>query len=742
MTEALKYVVEDRVLAEVLGRNNFSTKESAVLELVKNAYDAGAENLTISFGKSVNTGKLFIEIADDGTGMNSDDIKNAWMYVGKSTRDYLDPKTDRVFAGSKGIGRFALARLGEKIELYSKKNGNSRIKWTTDWEKSELEVIESTSTEHGTTIIIDNLRDKWSSRNIASLRDYLSKVYNDDKMEIFLNYQTSGTIISKKTENIWIDPKIGENFVDSIEFDYDSSSQNLDVKLILDEFKSSVEEIVGFPTKGKEVSLNITSELKKDIVKLLKEEEENREVTEEEIKRVLTELGDFKGKFYFSLALLSEKDFEKFEYKYKTLPNRYKMGVILYRNSFSIDSFEGRRDWLKLSHRAGASPAAASHPSGSWRVRPNQLSGYISIDKRKNKYIEDISNRQGVVENIYYHIFLEIIHVALKEFESYRQRIIRLINEYKVELLEQAIEEEQKESTAESIVRDTIENPEKITELTKSDFEKIQEQLIIQRKVIDDLGEDRKRIEEDHRYEVQLLNVLATLQLKISSLSHEVQNNRNSIAANPTKIKEVLKRKYSWEELILDKPSSRNLPMLLETLSSDLEKVLDLADKIIDETKKDKFIVKEFELNELTNLIVDKWRQQYNWVNFRVKVDTDETIKISYDLLMVIFDNLILNSIQINENTADLFITIELNYKDGKLDLVYYDNGVGLDAKYKDNPEKILSVHETTREDGHGLGMWIVSNTIYKLGGNIDINLDHQGFYLCASMTIEESEGQ
>ena len=87
MTEALKYVVEDRVLAEVLGRNNFSTKESAVLELVKNAYDAGAENLTISFGKSVNTGKLFIEIADDGTGMNSDDIKNAWMYVGKSTRD-------------------------------------------------------------------------------------------------------------------------------------------------------------------------------------------------------------------------------------------------------------------------------------------------------------------------------------------------------------------------------------------------------------------------------------------------------------------------------------------------------------------------------------------------------------------------------------------------------------------------------------------------------------------------------
>lgn len=52
MEETLKYIVEDKVLAEVLGRNNFSTKESAVLELVKNAYDAGAEKLTISFRKS------------------------------------------------------------------------------------------------------------------------------------------------------------------------------------------------------------------------------------------------------------------------------------------------------------------------------------------------------------------------------------------------------------------------------------------------------------------------------------------------------------------------------------------------------------------------------------------------------------------------------------------------------------------------------------------------------------------
>ncbi|HEM2666739.1 TPA: ATP-binding protein [Streptococcus suis] len=742
MTETLKYVVEDRVLAEVLGRNNFSTKESAVLELVKNAYDAGAEKLSISFNKSESNGKLFIEIADDGTGMNADDIKNAWMHVGKSTREYVDSKTGRVFAGSKGIGRFALARLGEKIELFSKKDGNFSIKWSTDWEKSSLESIELSDAKSGTIIRIYDLRDKWSSRNIIPLKVYLSKVYNDDKMEVILNYQAGGVDVTDRTKNIWINPKIGENFVDSIKIDYDSNSQTLNVKLVLDEFKSSVKEIVGLSPKGTEVSLNIASELKKDIIKLLKEDEEEKEVSEEDIEAILTELGDFSGMLYFSLVSVTDKDFEKFEYKYQNLSDRYSYGVILYRNSFSIDSFEGRRDWLKLSQRAAASPAAASHVSGSWRVRHNQLSGYISIDKQKNNHIEDISNRQGVVENIYFNILVEIIHVALKEFESYRQNIIRQISRYKDRLIERTIIEAQKESTAEDIVRSTIENPEKISELTKDDFEKIQEKINTQKQALDDLGEDRKRIEENYRYEVQLLNVLATLQLKVSSLSHEVQNNRNSLAANPTKIEEALKRKYGWGELLLEKPSSRNIPKLIDGLSNDLEKVLDLADTIIDETKKDNFAVKEFELEELLDLIVNKWKQQYNWVKFIVRVNHDEKIKISYDLLMVIMDNLILNSVQINESTGDLSITIELNYSDGELRLVYFDNGVGLDAKYKDNPGKILNVHETTREDGHGLGMWIVSNTIYKLGGEIEINPKFKGFYLQASIKIDESENQ
>ena len=53
--EVLKYQVEDRTIAELLGVQNFSNKESAVLELVKNGYDSGSKKFEIYFEKDTIT---------------------------------------------------------------------------------------------------------------------------------------------------------------------------------------------------------------------------------------------------------------------------------------------------------------------------------------------------------------------------------------------------------------------------------------------------------------------------------------------------------------------------------------------------------------------------------------------------------------------------------------------------------------------------------------------------------------
>ena len=735
MGDKLNYIVEDNIIAEVLGRNNFSTKESAILELIKNAYDAGSNKLNLIFKKSENTGRLMLEIIDDGSGMNENDIRQAWMHVGKSTRDYKDSDTGRIFAGSKGIGRFALARLGESVDMFTKKKNDVGYHWQTNWNSSEIDIDYNIASQ-GTKIQINELRDKWSSKSIKPLKNYISKTYRDSKMKISIIFLVeNGESLEEETELIWTNPKIGENYLESITINYDSKNKKLYGQVLLDEFNDSVWKMTNKNIKEYHFEQNMVDELKKEISKLIIEEEDvdKKDITDEMIAELLKEVGSFKGELYFSLNNVTQVDKEKYEYKHDTLSNRFKGGVILYRNAFSIDSFEGRTDWLELGKRSSSSPAAASHPTGSWRVRRNQLSGYIIIDKEENACIEDISNRQGIVQNIHFKILKKIVVSALEEFEAYRQSIIRDIKKIKDKEDSTSVI---KEVDIENKIDSFIDHSRSIEELTIQDLVEVRNRLLEYKNKFDDIMYEKLEVEENYRYEAQLLNVLATVQLKISSLSHELHNNRNTIAVNPQKIEDILRRKYNWEELKSEVPSSRNIPSLLKNLKKDLEKVLDLSDTIIDENKKERFEPREYSLEVLVEEIVEKWKTQYNWVHYKTNFTGEDIIIISYDYLMIILDNLILNSVQVNECRKELEISVDFDYNKGKLLLEYSDNGEGLDKKYKNNPSKILNVHEGTREDGHGLGMWMVNNTVYKLNGNISIDGETKGFNLKAEMNI------
>lgn len=224
--EELNYVIEDKILAEVLGRQNFSNKESAILELVKNAYDAGAKNLNIIFSNSKDGVELVI--IDDGSGMNDEDIRKAWMHVGKSTRGYDNEKRDRVYAGSKGIGRFALSRLGEEVEMLTKQKNEDCLVWTTDWESSFLSKKEDYTTV-GTKLIIKQLRDRWNRRSVKPLKEYLSNIYNDTAMNINIEFEDEKATVKK----LWNNPTIGENYVTGLQLHYSAEKRDYIVELNL-----------------------------------------------------------------------------------------------------------------------------------------------------------------------------------------------------------------------------------------------------------------------------------------------------------------------------------------------------------------------------------------------------------------------------------------------------------------------------------------------------------------------------
>lgn len=740
--EELHYITEDKILAEVLGRQNFSNKESAILELVKNAYDAGAKKVVVAFQKS--TRGVFLTISDDGKGMNYDDIKKSWMHVGKSTRGYKDEETNRIYAGSKGIGRFALSRLGEEVELNSKKLHNPGITWSTNWNKSFIDNNIDLYNK-GTTIIIRGLRDRWSQRSVKPLVRYLSMIYNDNKMDIIIKYGD----FEKKVESTWKNPKIGENFVSSIDLVYDSNKNDIECEIVSDEFKDSAQKMISANSISyKRNKINMSNALYKKILELIEDDQNNGEQFdfddgkinyEHEIKKLLTDMGNFRAKIYFSLVKSNNKDYERFEYKHRVLTNRYTQGIILYRNAFGIDSFEGRTDWLEINNRAVSSPAAATHKTGSWRVRPQNVSGYVVIDKQENKQIEDLSNRQGLVQNVFFRIMKLIILEGVREFENFRQGIIRDIDAYKENIEnENKPQDIQNSQDANRIFNKIRNNPNKIKDLTDEDIYKVIKEYDRQKQENTSIENEKKEIEEKFRYESQLLNVLATSQLKISSVGHEVKNNRNIIYDTPNDLEEELKHRLNWDELIEENvPKYRNIPKLLVDLKDNTDKILKLADSVLEETVKEKFKIKKYTLIEIIMEITEKWEKQYSWITFYIDVDETEEIYISIDHLMVIFDNLILNSIQQNNAKSSLGISIEMVKHGNQLIFVYKDDGKGLDKAYIDDPMKILEVHETTRSDGHGLGMWILNNTLYKLGGGVESIIGNDGFLLSGYFNIQ-----
>ena len=91
---------------------------------------------------------------------------------------------------------------------------------------------------------------------------------------------------------------------------------------------------------------------------------------------------------------------------------------------------------------------------------------------------------------------------------------------------------------------------------------------------------------------------------------------------------------------------------------------------------------------------------------------------------------MILNSVQQNDNTQHLDIIIHVCESNGLLKFSYKDTGRGLDKKYASDQRKILEVHETTRTNGHGLGMWIVNNTSVMSGGEVQTIMGNDGFYM------------
>lgn len=177
------FSIESRIIRE-FGERLVKQPEVALLELVKNAYDADATTCTISYDYPKS-----IVVTDTGHGMTIAEFKSGWMRIGTSSKEAKagSRKFKRPVSGEKGIGRFAVRYLGRKLELVStafdvKRGFNTTLVATFDWPKFDRnEDLGSVKVPYrvtraeagapvGTTLRITNLRPSTERINFKQVQ--------------------------------------------------------------------------------------------------------------------------------------------------------------------------------------------------------------------------------------------------------------------------------------------------------------------------------------------------------------------------------------------------------------------------------------------------------------------------------------------------------------------------------------------------------------------------------------------
>lgn len=197
-------------IIRTIGDQLISGPEAAVIELVKNAYDADATFVSIRMTPAVGGASGRITVEDNGHGMTLSDIQEKWMEPATSSKavERRSPGRQRLMMGSKGIGRFAAAKLGGKLLLrsVSDRTGDrlaiivGEIDWSVfdgDTYLADVAIdfaTEATDDPTGTELEIRELGELWSrdklERLLLELRRLISPIdaaIADDEFRIFLD---------------------------------------------------------------------------------------------------------------------------------------------------------------------------------------------------------------------------------------------------------------------------------------------------------------------------------------------------------------------------------------------------------------------------------------------------------------------------------------------------------------------------------------------------------------------------
>ena len=691
-----------------------SGPEAAVIELVKNSYDADASQVIIKFHPPLTKGVGMISIADDGSGMTLADIEDKWMEpatVSKVETRY-SPVRNRTMMGSKGIGRFAAAKLGRKMSLLavSDRAGSRKevlipeIDWSmfddgTYLSDISIEFLQQDTEAHtGTRIEISSLNEDWSKSKLDRLYLELRRLVppeggaNSD-FRIFLDLSlctkdNSGfegsAVVADQGESDSINPPGLEAFevrpiplLTSSDYelrgqvDEDGSFSGVFVNRRAGRGEENITELL--PLEADEESCGPFSvhlhvfDREADVIKETMRRAGMGELSAAQARNVLNEVA----------------------------------GVAIYRNGFRVRPYgDAANDWLTLDRRRVQNP--------SLRIGHNQVAGYIAVADQETSNLIERSSREGFEEN--------------EPFQTLKNQALKLLSriveprryDFRVEM---GLSRAQQPDVGEIAAMARLDKVRKIVpSLPASDQQRIlgaiEEEAALLSKQLDTL-ETRQRA----------LESVATLGGIVREIIHEGTPEVTYLAEATETLQEI------FPDLLQPGPkcdaARKEFPPELTAMSASSERLRLLFEALTPLAGGRRIRAAPF--NPVN--VIREVRRVFQGSNIPIEINNQDSVSqlfgFSSDFATAL-NNLINNSVfwlkERRTKNPRIDIGLEISGPDALISV--QDNGGGIPTEFADS---VFDVGFSLKEGGTGLGLNIAKETLGRSGATIELDREAGG---------------
>lgn len=414
-------------LQRFLGRELIADPNVAIIEFVKNSYDAGASHVLIDFSLAQTPSS--ITIADDGVGMTATHFAENWMRPGFSHKtNRATPRAApagatpaqkreaaRIPVGEKGIGRLAAGRLGEVLDVYTRRSVNRpwlhvRFRWADfddmnvpldevpiayDYETAPADPVFDT----GTIVVISELSQKWEERVRGRAvrgrrRTKLGRLKQDLEFLVRpMGVQSQNFTITLQSDMIREPDDVGEiTPVAAVS----ESAYGYSFKFTV---RKGVLTIRRSVTRGAEMARDVEKPRSEDLGAVAVD----AAVAKEESRPTELLCGEFEGQFLYNPPPAQKRAREI---------DKSPVGVLLYRDGLLVEPYGlGEDDWLGIRARKAQRQGRAA-------IQPDTFFGHVLISRERNRRLRDQTNRLGLIDTAESENFFDHVQAEFGVFEQ------------------------------------------------------------------------------------------------------------------------------------------------------------------------------------------------------------------------------------------------------------------------------------------------------------------------------------